>query len=240
MHISEYRPCLATYFNLRAALGLIALTFPILLVIGGIITGGAVMPSISDYYFSPMRDLVVGALVAIGLFLINYQDARDSNRSYNMNARLSGLASIGLAIFPNQPHSEGIETFVHAVMNDQVSVALHFLCSFVFLTTLTVFCFVQFTRGLSNAQARLYRYCGWGLVIIGVSASFVSFVRSFDWFGAREFVETYNLIFWMETAGIWVFCIAWIAKGHTEQQSYMLNASLSNTQASWLRSHRII
>ncbi len=213
-------PFLTTYFNLRTALGGIALMFPLVLLAGGFITEGQVLPSISDYYFSSMRDFVVGALVAIGIFFMGYKgdaplhsDLRD-----DITGLLAGAAAIGLALFPNKPHSNGIETFFHAIMDDRISVIIHFLSSFVFLTTLTVFCLRKFAKDADTRQRRIYQICGWAIIAAGVLATFASFVRAFDWFEARLWVEDWNVIFWLEAAGIWSFCASWLVKGKAERQ----------------------
>ena len=211
----------STYFSVRLMLGIIALVFPVLLLAGGYLTEGQVLPSISDYYFSSMRDFVVGALVAIGIFLIAYRDnsSSDDRRGESGLGIMAGCAAIGLALFPNKPHAMGIETFFHAVMDDRISVVLHFLSSFVFLTALTVFCLVKFSKDAPARQRLIYFCCGWSIISAGVVATFASFVRAFDWFQAQAFVEDWNLIFWLEALGIWAFCVAWLVKGHSERQS---------------------
>ncbi len=210
-----------TYFNVRQTLGLIAMGFPLLLLAGGFVTESQILPSISDYYFSAMRDFVVGALVAIGIFLMAYQGETQVKPNWidTLTRIGAGAASIGLALFPNKPHSMGIETFFHAVMDDRISVALHFLSSFIFLTALTLYCLRIFSRGASRHNRRIYWICGWSILGIGIAATFASFVRAFDWFGARLLVESLNLIFWLEAIGIWAFCIAWLLKGKIERQS---------------------
>lgn len=214
-------PIVGTYFNVRQSLGVIAMVFPLLLLTGGYVTEGEVLPSISDYYFSAMRDFVVGALVAIGIFLMAYKGETRGKRDFidTLTGLGAGAASIGLALFPNKPHALGIETFFHAIMDDRISVALHFLSSFIFLTTLTVFCLRIFSRRASKPERRIYWTCGWAILAVGITATFVSFVRAFDWFEARHLVENLNLIFWLEAAGIWAFCIAWLVKGQSERKT---------------------
>lgn len=216
-------PYTSSYFNLRTALGVIAAAFPLVLVLGGLVTEGQILPSISDYYFSSMRDFVVGALGAIGIFFMGDRGDRGGRLDQNagrssLNSLCAGGAAIGLALFPNKPHALGIETFVHAVMDDRICVALHFLSSFVFLTALTVFCLNRFPKGAHLTEARLYHACGWAIVTAGVLASYASFVRAFDWFAARALIENLNVIFWLEAAGIWAFCLAWLVKGAAERQ----------------------
>lgn len=227
-------PIVGTYFNVRQSLGVIALIFPLVLLAGGFVTEGQVLPSISDYYFSAMRDIVVGALVAIGIFLIAYKGQQSDHRDWidTLTGFGAGSASIGLALFPNKPHALGIETFFHAIMDDRISVAIHFLSSFVFLTALTVFCLRIFSRDAEKQERRIYWFCGWAIISAGVTATFASFVRAFDWFGARLIVENSNLIFWLEAIGIWAFCIAWLIKGRSERRSALLISPQSSVHFS--------
>ncbi|MDC0737697.1 hypothetical protein N6L24_05365 [Cognatishimia sp. SS12] len=220
MHQIDTTAYLTTYFKIRTALGLIAAAFPIVILLGGYITEGAVLPSISDYYFSSMRDFVVGALVAIGIFLMFYRGDRPRRSAWQQDVLglSAGLASIGLALFPNKPHTRGVETFFHAIMDDRISVTLHFLSSFVFLTALTAFCLIRFAETASAADRRIYRICGWMVISAGLAATFASFMRAFDWFSARSLVENLHIIFWLEALGIWAFCLAWLRKGYAERQ----------------------
>lgn len=220
MRQDSVTPFVLTYFAVRQSLGVIALLFPLVLLAGGLLTEHQILPSISDYYFSAMRDCVVGALVAIGIFLLAYQSDFNANaeRLGRFTAIGAGSASIGLALFPNKPHATGIETFVHAVMDDRISVMLHFMCSFVFLTTLTLFCLKIFSRAATQREKNLYKISGYVLLGSGITATLASFLRAFDWFGLGSFVENTNLIFWLETLGIWAFCVAWLIKGQSERQ----------------------
>ena len=68
----------ATYVNLRIGMAVIAMAFPILLWVGGLLQGLELQPSMSDYYHagSPaglMRDWFVGLLFAVGVFLYLYK-----------------------------------------------------------------------------------------------------------------------------------------------------------------------
>lgn len=239
MHSSSTEPFMKTYFSVRQALGFISIIFPLFLVAGGLITDGQILPSISDYYFSSMRDFVVGALVAIGIFLMAYRGELPATATWKDNALgvAAGSAAIGLALFPNKPHGVGIETFVHVIMDDQISVILHFMSSFVFLTSLTLYCLRKFCREDSPELHPIYRACGFAIVTAGVVATLASIARAFDWFGWRIVIENWNLIFWLEAAGIWAFCIAWLVKGKSERSQ--AERALQNA---WMlqNKHRVI
>ena len=58
---------LHAYHRCRQVLGYLGLSLPVLLIGGGWASDLAVLPSVSDYYHSALRDLFVGALFAPAL-----------------------------------------------------------------------------------------------------------------------------------------------------------------------------
>src|SRR3989440_5906801 len=92
-------PLLISYRALRKAIGLIGIALPIALVLGGEEWGHPkVLDSISSYYWSPtMRDVLVGSLCAIGVFLGSYHgDKKWDNAAGNVAC----VGAIGVALFP--------------------------------------------------------------------------------------------------------------------------------------------
>lgn len=218
---SNYSPELSSYFALRHALGILCLCFPFALIFGGQITIGEVLPSISDYYFSPMRDLVVGALVAFGIFLVAIREEPRNTRlqSQNFLGIAAGLGAIGVAIFPNRPHSVGIETFMHAIMDDRICTVLHFISALVFLYTLSLYCLKRFPQRASDRERYIHLACGNAILAAGLLATLASFARLFHWPGAATLVEDWNAIFWLESIGVWAFCLSWLVKGRSVQHT---------------------
>ena len=71
-------PVVLSYYTMRRMVGFIALALPFALAAGSILAallGSGHLPhpllqrSISDYYYTPMRDIYVGSLCAIAAFL---------------------------------------------------------------------------------------------------------------------------------------------------------------------------
>ena len=62
------------YRTLRRIVGLLGVLLPVLLAIGNPLLGARLelQSSISEYYGTAMRDVLVGFLFAIGLFLFSY------------------------------------------------------------------------------------------------------------------------------------------------------------------------
>ena len=84
-----------SYLFLRRAIGLIGLALPFVLVLGKqLVQGGDVAGSLSSYYYTDLRDVLVGAMCAVGVFLLAYygHDYVD-----NIASTVAGLGAIGLA-----------------------------------------------------------------------------------------------------------------------------------------------
>src|SRR5262252_370496 len=87
-----------SYLALRQAVGIIGTSLPFVLVLGKfILEGPGIQPSISDYYYTVMRNVLVGSLCAIGVFLMSY---RGYERKDDIAGDLACVFAIGVAIFP--------------------------------------------------------------------------------------------------------------------------------------------
>src|SRR5436190_21676838 len=63
-----------SYLGVRRAIGAIGLLLPVVLgPVGWLAFGIPIQDNISSYYHTPLRDVFVGALCAIGVFLFCYQ-----------------------------------------------------------------------------------------------------------------------------------------------------------------------
>ena len=62
-----------SYLSIRRSLGLLGLLLPILLgPVGWLTLGIDIQENMSSYYHTPLRDVFVGVLCAIGIFLFCY------------------------------------------------------------------------------------------------------------------------------------------------------------------------
>jgi hypothetical protein len=86
-----------TYMALRWLLAVIALAFPVALVGGGCwLKDITVLPQLSAYYFTPMGDLFVGMLCAVGVGLIAYKGFTDAE---DMALNTGGVLVCLVAVF---------------------------------------------------------------------------------------------------------------------------------------------
>lgn len=67
-------PRLVSYLTLRKAIGLLGLLLPLILAVGErLIFSRGLRESVSGYYYTGMRGVLVGGLCAIGAFLLAYR-----------------------------------------------------------------------------------------------------------------------------------------------------------------------
>ena len=93
-----------SYMTLRKLVGLLGITLPFVLVVGGeLIFGVGQQSSISSYYHTPMRNVLVGTLCVIGFFLLSY---RGYERKDDVAGNLACLFAVGVAFFPTAPDGD--------------------------------------------------------------------------------------------------------------------------------------
>jgi len=202
---------------MRRAVGLIALSLPVVLAGGNILLAllgpeharphPLLERSISDYYYSPMRNYLVGCLCAIAAFLA-------CSRGYDQDDEIMGyLASIftfGVALFPSvNPRSMTYTRaqvqigFIHTGFAALMFLALAYFCIFLFRRSSPE---KPFTRRKRHRN-RIYGACG--LTIIVCMVAMVSLTL-----GAmiREHRPS-PLLFWCEFTALAAFGVAWLIKG---------------------------
>jgi hypothetical protein len=97
----ERNQLIVSYMFLRKTVGWIGCLLPIVLIAGNMIFFTSARPgSMSGYYYTPMRNVFVGALCALGVFLAAY-DGYDEVDRWITN--IAGFCAIGVAFFPTRP-----------------------------------------------------------------------------------------------------------------------------------------
>jgi hypothetical protein len=95
-----------SYRALRNAIGVIGFGLPIVLFVGAKLITGQWPQSVSGYYFSPVRNVLVGALCTVSVFLMAYSGYTNLDRWVT---NVAGAFALGVAFFPTanpafQPH----------------------------------------------------------------------------------------------------------------------------------------
>jgi len=202
---------IVSYLTLRKLIGILGMLLPFACLLGGCgLQSLPVLDSISSYYHSNMRDVLVGLLVGVAMFLVTYKghETRDT-----IIAIASGIAGLGIAIFPcsypNAPPS-GVGVFQ---LSPDVTGYFHYGFSALFFLLLAVNSFFLFTIGNMKSWTRrktyrnwIYRFCG---IIIFASLLTLAILRIILGAGLGETVWT--LVF--ETVMLEAFGISWLVKG---------------------------
>jgi hypothetical protein len=220
----------SAYIVLRRAIGYIGILLPFVLVIGKILIKGPGMPdSISAYYYTVMRNVLVGSLCAIGVFLLFYR-YKDLDIVF---AVLAGVFAVGVALFPAAPKANPTPT-------DKIIGQVHYLSAALFFLTLAVISLFLFTKtdpantwrprkpldylsllwdtktipgaplGRRKKQRNfIYRICGYTIVVCIVLLKLVM----------RPSIETQlehlHPVFWLEAIAVVAFGFSWLIKGET-------------------------
>ena len=218
--VEEHRQDMVmSYHRVRTALGILGMALPLVLIVGGLLDYRRIEPSISDFYHTTYRDIFVGTLCAIGVFLICYRgygrrtgDVIDDD----WLGTVAGVSAFGVALFPNESPTDEIATMTQNIVGIGASPLFHYASALVFFACLAVFCLVKFPRTAKPYRRRIYRGCGWIIVLslLGIAAaSAFKILGSGVW---RDAVVNYQLVFWFEAVGIWAFGLSWLVKGKAD------------------------
>ena len=191
-----------SYHALRKAVGWIGILFPFVLVLGHIIIfgGDTLLQNISVYYHTGMRDLFVGAICAVALFLFFY---KGYDRWDNIAANLAGFFALGIAFFPTV--KEGAYDWVATV---------HYYAAACFFVILALISLFLFTRGeprpseMKRNRNVIYRACGITMLVsmAAIEIFFLFFNKNHEGSKFVLFAETVTLI---------AFGMSWLTKGGT-------------------------
>ncbi len=195
-----------SYLTLRKAVGSLGIALPFILAIGGLLVHKlAIQSSMSHYYHSDMRDIFVGILCAIAVFLISY---KGYNREDDYVGDLAGLFAIGVALIPTAPD---LATGTVAVVG-----GLHLLFATGFFCTLAYFSLFLFTKtNTSNPTPQkkqrntVYKVSGFIILIAIGLIGFLAILPD----STSEPIKSLKPVFWLESIAIIAFGISWLTKG---------------------------
>ncbi len=196
-----------TYLMLRKAVGGIAVLLPFALAIPWwLLRDHALQSSISDYYYTGMRNLFVGSLCAIAMFLLC---CRGFDWKDELAGMFSALCALGVAFFPTTPVNP-------SAFQREVGWAHYAFAALLFLT-LAYFCLILFKMTATNRTVtsrklqrnRVYTVCGWVILasILAIAATKI--------FGLKYSILGLGPVFCFESTSLLAFGTAWLTKGET-------------------------
>jgi hypothetical protein len=185
---------------LRFGIGAIGLLLPLLLPLGNWIFvqfghQTEIMPSsMSSSYYTSTRNIFVGSLCALGVFLIGYRfNARD-----DVWSTVAGVFAIGVALCPTAPK---VPTAYQSVVG-----YVHLSFAGILLSGLAMFCISSFRDPADPGRRSInHLYLAAGVVILAFLA--VAVVAGvFHWGDGWTFTPLYLC----ESLSVWAFGAAWI------------------------------
>lgn len=197
---SKYSRHTHSYLALRKTVGCIGILLPFVLMFGLFLISDKeiIQMSISDYYYTEMRDVFVGALCAISLFMFFYTGL---DKWDNRMGNAAGIFALGVAWFP---------TTEMGMSNSWIN-NIHFTSAGLLFSIFIIFSLFLFTKkGLLITPQKLkrnmvYIICGIVMIVCLVFIAIYNLVQ--------DDVSKFNLIFWAETILLIAFGLSWLTKG---------------------------
>lgn len=197
-----------SYLTLRKAIGIIGISLPFLVSLGArLIFQTGLQKSISAFYYTGMRDVLVGTLCVIGVFLFSY---KGPERKDSIAGNLACLFAVGAALFPTAP--EGVSCNLR-----QIYYCVHPVCAALLFLTLTYFSLCLFTKTDPNKtptkqkllRNHVYRASGYTMLSCIVLIPIVYLLPD----NISGAIEKYVPVFWLEAIIVVAFGISWLTKG---------------------------
>lgn len=210
-------PEVVSYLALRRAVGIIGVALPIVLLTGSILifSCNEIQGSISKYYHTVMRNIFVGSLCAVALFLWAYKgykrDEKDSKYMLHDNpaGNLAALFALGVAFFPTFIGPNDLTSCIECDYPRRLIGNFHLFWALSFFLMLAYFSIILFTKGNNKHENRLYKICGYTILIclllIGIYLYWLK-----DIFPNLQKIKP---VFWLEAFALWAFGISWLRKG---------------------------
>ncbi len=201
---STQRSLVLSYLGLRKSVGITGVLLPIVLVVGKmLLQSPGLLDSLSASYYTVMRDVWVGSLCAIAVFLFSYRYAWLDD----LAGDLAGVCALGIAFFPAAP--------VNATAQQMLIGVIHWVCSVIFFFTLAFFALFLFRKTDPKKKPtrqklqrnRVYLVCGIAILVCMALLGLTTFLPGNSW------LFTLHPVFWLESLAIWAFGVSWFVKG---------------------------
>jgi hypothetical protein len=193
-------PYVRSYVFMRLAIAVLGLALPVLLVfVEPILFDGRPWPrgSLSSYYYSGMRELFVGMLCAIGVFLIIYKAAERTRES--RASTYAGIAVVVVALFPTgKPGAAVPATPLQDRLGEEWVERIHFCAAALFIALLWRITRHHF-RTHASAHGTFHATCAW-LILAALALAAVA--------GATGEPDKGILV--AEWLAVWAFGASWL------------------------------
>lgn len=197
-----------SYLVLRKAIGYLGIALPFVLAFGNMLLVGqpGIQRSISSYYHTPMGDVFVGILCAIGVFMISYKgyERKDARAGY-----LACIFAAGVAWFPTAPDPD-------PTSQQELIGHVHLCFAALFFLTLSYFSLCLFTKTDKSTPTRrklqrntVYKICGYTMLTALALILVIAVVPD----EMKSEILKWRPVFFLEAAAILAFGVSWLTKG---------------------------
>lgn len=222
-----------SFLTTGRAIAFLGLFLPASMLAWSLLTGSSIRGSLSEYYYTPVRDLMVGTLITMAVFLWSYRGFSDRDNDLRADRRVGKVAAVAavlIAFSPIIPRNDDRCTLVQCIIGDRPAATLHGVGATVFFVCLAIFCLVLLPRSVvSNEGAfdrvRIYLTAGWTIVAACVFVGVYQFLPAEIVFALGHF----RPVFWAESLAIVAFSLAWIVRGRALERA--INHSYALSQA---------
>jgi hypothetical protein len=196
-----------SYVFTRFAIGLLGVLLPpVLVFLEPALFDGLPAPrgSLSAYYYSGLREVFVGGLWAIGVFLVVYKFLDVSWES--LLSSLAGAAAVLVAVFPTERPGDGVTpTPFQVKLGEDVVTGIHYGAAIAFIGLLVpiVLFFARDEGGRGHRKWRNFHTFTAAFIVLGAAlAAFAGITGGPD-----------KGVLFGEWIAIWAFGASWLAKG---------------------------
>lgn len=224
-----------SFLTTGRAIAILGIFLPTSMLAWSLLTGSSIRGSLSEYYFTPVRDLMVGTIITMAVFLWSYRgfsDRDDDLRADRRVGKIAALAAVLVAFAPITPRNDDRCTLVQCIIGPQPAAFVHSIGAAVFFICLAIFCLILLPRSVvrgagERMRVRIYLGCGW--IIVAASA----FIAIWQFLPAEVIfsIGRYRPVFWAETAAIVAFSSAFIVRGRALEGAINRNYALSQADA---------
>ncbi|MCU0680475.1 MAG: DUF998 domain-containing protein [Planctomycetes bacterium] len=206
-------PIIISYLHLRKMIGILGISLPISVIIGALLYGNinGTLGSISEYYYSNMREIFVGTLWAMSAFLLSYQGY---DRQDVIICRICGLSALGVSLFPTSLETSTLPECLSLTNTPELSNMIHLSCAgvlFLSFSYMSLFLFCKTNKETMTPQKIkrniIYRITGI-IIIVCIVLIFLYEIFFFN----SSFKKAHPVLI-MEIIMLWAFGLSWLTKG---------------------------
>ena len=196
---------------------------PVFLVGWSVLSGEGIRGSLSEYYYTPVRDVYVGVLCALALFLWSYRGYHPFNpelRADRVVAKVASASAALVALAPLKPRQIGECTLIQCVLGNEITDWVHNIAAVFFLSALATFCLILFPmtaipRPDLGRRLVVYGVCGATISISLLLMVLWKFLPDDVYFALGR----YKPIIILESLALFGFAIAWLQRSRAVEQA---------------------